>query len=387
MKIAHLQLLPLMTGVQRVTMDELERLDQTFEKKIICKEFGKMIEEAQLKNIDYNYIPELVREISPINDLVAFIKSFKIFRKEKFDIVHTHSSKTGVIGRVAAILAGVPFVVHTVHGYSFPAAKSKLQYALYFALEWVGAKCSDCIICLHEDDAKITVKKLGVSPYKVKIIPNGVETTKFYQDDEQRYQMREEMLFEKDDIVITMTGRLWEQKNPMVLIKAANEVINKHNKKVKFVFVGDGDLKDEMESYIAEHNLTGSVNLLGWRDDVPSILKASDIFVLPSLWEGMPLAILEAMATGLPCVVSNITGNDKLIYENENGYLFEPSNDKDLANKLIDLIDNKEKRKTFGARSRKQVELRFDINKRVVEISELYKTKNQPIKLTELLAK
>ncbi|HCO1401679.1 TPA: glycosyltransferase, partial [Escherichia coli] len=153
-KIVHVQLMPLLSGVQRVSLQEIERLPKNeYEISVICKEPGPLVDGLR-EDINKFYIPSLCREISLINDLRSLYLLYKNFKREKYDIVHTHSSKTGVLGRVAAKLAGVPCIIHTVHGFAFESAKRSYVRLLYRILERIGAKCSTKIICLHEDDKK-----------------------------------------------------------------------------------------------------------------------------------------------------------------------------------------------------------------------------------------
>ncbi|HDH7461920.1 TPA: glycosyltransferase, partial [Escherichia coli] len=167
-------------------------------------------------------------------------------------------------------------------------------------------------------------------------ISNGVDTEKFrpYAKNDKELCRRNIYNICDDDIIIGMIGRLWPQKNPLCLLKAISQLI-KSNKKIKCVFIGDGELYGEMADFINDNALHDSVKLLGWRNDTPILLNAMDIFVLPSLWEGMPLAILEAKSCGLPCVVSNIQGNRNIINGVDNGLLFDLNlNWHDLHDKL-----------------------------------------------------
>ncbi|OCH04137.1 glycosyltransferase family 4 protein [Aliivibrio fischeri] len=373
-KIAHIQLLPLLTGVQRVSLDELTRLNRDeFTPFMICKQSGPMTEECEKNGIHCLYSPTLVREISPIKDLKAFWDLYRLCKKYKFDIVHTHSSKTGVIGRLAAKLAGVPMIVHTVHGYAFPAAKNKLEKNIFLVMEWLGAKCSDLIICLHNADKKIAEDDLRVKSSKLAVLANGVNLSKFNPPTQKlRQDIRNVLDLPRDAIVIGMVGRLWEQKNPKALLTAAIEILKKRSD-IHFVFAGDGELKGELEDCVNYHGLNANIHFLGWRNDTEYVLKAFDVFVLPSLWEGMPLAILEAQATALPCIVSNIQGNNHLVYNNENGYLFELDNNMQLGSLILDLINNSQRRIEMGTCAFNKIKNDNNIEFRILTLSQHYK--------------
>ncbi|MGO5342472.1 MULTISPECIES: glycosyltransferase family 4 protein [Enterobacterales] len=375
-KIAHIQLLPLLTGVQRVSLDELSRLNKCdFESYIICKEYGPLIEECIKNNIKFIYCKNLVRNISITQDFRAFWSLYKLFKKNKFDIVHTHSSKTGVIGRIAAKLAGVPMVIHTVHGFSFPSAKGKLTKLIYFLMEWLGTKCSDKVICLHDKDRNFAKKYLGAKNKQLEIIPNGVDIMKFHPPTEyEKKIIREELHIPSEAIVIGMVGRLWKQKNPKLLMNSALSILEA-NKNIHLVFVGDGEFRSELEFTAENYSIKNQVHILGWRSDSNHILKAFDIFVLPSLWEGMPLAILEAQATGIPCIVSNIQGNNHLVQHNINGLLFSSNEEKDLTLCLNKLIDDYSLRYSLGNAGLANVRKRFSIEDRVNKIIKCYNPK------------
>lgn len=365
--------MPLLTGVQRVTLDELERLDKDlFDTFIICQKPGPLSVEAESKGITCLYVKQLVREISPRNDISALIKLFKQFKEYKFDIVHTHSSKTGVIGRVAAKLARVPLVVHTVHGFAFPAAKSKSQKVLFTLLEWIGTKCSDIVICLHDTDRLIAKNSLGSSDAQLQVIANGVDTSKFYPISlTERNVIRTEISIPHDAILVGMVGRLWEQKNPQTLLNTAINILTSRND-IHFVFVGDGDLRESLEQQAMDHGLSSNIHFLGWRNDTDKILKSLDIFVLPSLWEGMPLAILEAQATGLPCIVSNIQGNNHLVSNEYNGLLFDLNTPLQLHDAVLTLSDSPQLRKKYGSAALQKVLLNHNIDLRVLKIQKSY---------------
>ncbi|PMK74230.1 hypothetical protein BCT94_10595 [Vibrio breoganii] len=375
-KIAHLQLLPLITGVQRVSLDELERLKkEKFESYIISKEQGPMTIEAESKGINCLYCNNLVREISPIKDLIALWELYRLFREKRFDVVHTHSSKTGVIGRVAAKLAGVPMVVHTVHGFAFPAAKNRLERRLFHLMEWLGTKCSDKVICLHEADRKIARDSLGAKDSQLIVLANGVDIEKYSPlNKEQQVAIRKTLGLEQTDVVIGMVGRLWRQKNPTAFIDAAIHLLHK-GVEANFILVGDGELKTSLENQVVKAGFKDSIHFLGWRRDIPSILSALDIFVLPSLWEGMPLAIIEAQSSGLPCVVSNIQGNNHLVKESIDGLLFDLNYPEQLAKKIEYLIEHKKERLEFANNARSNVVKYNNINNRVEVISNLYLSK------------
>ncbi|MGN2615662.1 glycosyltransferase family 4 protein [Aliivibrio fischeri] len=325
-KILHIQLLPLLSGVQRVTLNEINEVNTDYPNKyayyVVCNGVGPLTDELEKIKIPFSLIPELKRNISPFNDIKSLFKMIRFIKNEEFDIVHTHSSKTGLIGRLAAKISGVKKVVHTVHGFSFPAADNLISKIVFYFMEWFAKFFTDELFVLNKTDYELAIKKLKYNKDKVHIIPNGINIDRF------RPQQKTH-----DGFRVVMVGRLWEQKNPMCLVYAAEMLLKKYSD-INIDFIGDGDLRDTMQNYLNKNNLSNNIKILGWINDVDKLLPKYDLFVLPSLWEGMPLAILEAQSCGLPAVVSDIPGNSDLIHNNLNGFVFAKNDASDLSSKI-----------------------------------------------------
>ena len=375
-RLAHLQLLPLITGVQKVTLDEFLILDRSnFEPVLICKEEGALTAAVEQLGLSSHYAPSLVRPISPHRDISAGLQLYKLLKRLAPDILHTHSSKTGILGRIAGRLSGVPVVIHTVHGYAFPYASSWLVRSIYFLMEYLGGKLGDAFVVLNESDRQMAIKTLRIPEEKVHLIPNGVGVKCYTKSTGgQRTKIRRENLNVSDDDVLCvgMVGRLWRQKNPACLLRAAQRVLKQTDKRVQFFFIGDGELRSELEQVISNHGLQSQIQVLGWRQDVATLLSGLDIFVLPSRWEGMPLAILEAMASSLPVIASDISGNRDLISHGVDGILFESDNDEQLAQGIMSLVNAEGMRDQMGVNARKKVLEHYAIHNRVERMEELY---------------
>jgi len=372
-RIVHLQLLPLMSGVQKVCLDELARLDRSrFEPFVICKEPGPFTEVLARAGIPYHCVPELVREISPVNDWRALRSLAQIFRVERFDIVHTHSSKTGILGRLAGRMAGVPVVMHTVHGYAFPAARNVFQSGLYLALEWLGARITDALVLLKQDDMEVARRRLHAPLRRLHLVPNGVDVECYAPRAEARSEIRRHKLgIDEGCVAVGMVGRLWEQKNPDCFMRAAIRLL-REGRDARFFLIGDGELAAGLEARIREAGHTDQIRILGWRDDVGELLAGLDIFVLPSRWEGLPLAIMEAMSAGLPAVVSDIPGNRDLVDHGVDGHVFSPDDDAELAARLASLIEDADLRRRMGVNARNKVLQNYGLAARVRKMERLY---------------
>jgi glycosyltransferase involved in cell wall biosynthesis len=373
-RIAHLQLLPLITGVQTVTMEEFKRLDRKrFNPYLICQQPGPLSEAGEREGIQCLFVPELRRSISPRQDWLALWRLRALFREHEFDIVHTHSSKTGVLGRIAAYLAGVPAVVHTVHGYACPAARNGLEKALFVIMEWIGARCCGAMIVLKEHDRQIGRRYLHVPSQRLHLLANGVDTDLYRPAGQaQRRRIRRARLgIDDETTAIGMVGRLWQQKNPACFVDAAAEVLEKR-RDVRFFLLGDGELRETLEQRIRRYGIASHVRILGWANDIPDLLPGLDVFVLPSRWEGLSLALLEALSSGVAAVVSDIPGNRDIITHEVNGLLFDDGDSGDLAEKLLRLVQESRLRERLALRGRVDVVAHYRLEDRMARVTELY---------------
>jgi glycosyltransferase involved in cell wall biosynthesis len=375
-RLMHVQLLSILSGVQRVSLDEFVTLPRDqFEPYLVCKSEGPLSRLASSFGAHCDFVPDLVRPISPASDIRALRGISAIIRRHRPDILHTHSSKTGLLGRLAGRWCGVPVIVHTVHGFAFPHTDSTLVRTFYRFLEIVGGFACDAVIVLNEDDRTIAIKQLRIPPNRVHLIGNGVDTAKFSpRSPDERMHLRQRVfgLASPTTVCIGMVGRLWRQKNPMCLVHAARLLRDRGLTDFKVLLIGDGELHSEILQNVNQMGLRDHVGLLGWRDDVPALLSGLDIFVLPSLWEGLPLAILEAMASGVPVVASAIPGNRELVEDSIDGHLFEANNAMVLAEKIQLLIDDPTRARQMGAAGREKIVSRYNLKVRTDRVRDLY---------------
>lgn len=376
-KIIHIQLFPLMSGVQKVSFDELSNLDSNlFERIVICKSEGEFTRRLQEIGVRVYLVPELRREISPVNDFFAFLHLRAFLTKELPDIVHTHSSKTGFLGRLAARAANVRSVVHTVHGYSFASQTNPILRFIFMCMERIAAFACDKIVVLNLVDANISTKILRISNNKLIMIPNGVDANVYSPPTaELRRRLRMNIFGISDNshCIIGMVGRLSVQKNPHCFLRAALALAEQYPN-TSFVLIGDGELRSEMEYVISGSAHSDRVSIIGWREDIADVLRALDVMVLPSRWEGMPLAILESMAVGVPVIASDIPGNNNLVCDGVNGRLF-PSNDAvALAQSIEEFINDPQMRWRYSEEARAKVLVHYSLINRMQEILTIYKT-------------
>ena len=334
---------------------------------------GILTEEAVRLGVKVNLIPELkqtaTKGIYIFSDVLATIKIYGVIKEARCDIIHTHSSKMGFLGRLAAKLAGVPIVIHTVQGFPFYREGHWIAKKLYLFLERLAGKWTDMLICVSRNDYDNAVTNSITSANRAIVIHNGVNLTKF--NPTLTSNLRNEFGFASHTPVIGMIARLDSQKNPQTFVKAA-AIVLESIEYAKFICAGDGVLYPEIKQMIDELNIAKSFILTGWRQDVPELLSTIDIFVIPSLWEGLPLSIIEAMAMGKPVISSDIPGSRELVMHNNTGLLVPPKNPEQLANAIIDLIQNKDKAKRFANNGQQLVKEKLDMNRIVEQHEEVY---------------
>ncbi len=331
---------------------------------------GSLIEETRKRNIDLTIMPELLREISPINDLKAIFKLRKMMIEGNYDVVHTHSSKAGVLGRVAAKWAGVPHIVHTVHGWSYHEHMSARKKNLYVALEKLGYRNGHAMVTVSPKDIDKGLAEGIGRREDYTVIRSGIELDRFGNPAVSREETRASLGIPADGLVIGSVTRLSEQKDPLTLIDSLAQVHQAHPE-IWSVIVGDGLLRPEVEAKIASYQLSDRILLTGLRRDVPELMAAFDIFVLASLWEGLPRVLPQAMATSLPIVCTIADGSAEAVIDGETGYLVPPQQPTAIAQKLAKLVEDSDLRQKMGVAGKARVPM-FGAKKMVRDIDLLY---------------
>ncbi|PIU83124.1 MAG: hypothetical protein COS68_05750, partial [Elusimicrobia bacterium CG06_land_8_20_14_3_00_38_11] len=283
-KVVHIITLLELGGAQENTLYTCEHLDKNkFDVMLLCGKGG--ILDAQTKNIRIYFVKELMREICPFYDLIAFIKIYKILKKEKPDIVHTHSSKAGIIGRWAAYYAKVPLIIHTFHGFGFNDEQNYFVRKIYILAERLTAKITDKLVAVsYENISKGLKNKIG-NELQYTMIRSGIKLQDYQIDIDFEKKKKEFGL--KNEHIVGMIACFKKQKAPLDFIKTAKSVCAE-KPDAKFILVGDGVLRKRIEAEIKKLNLEKNVILTGWRKDTNEIIKIFDVFVLTSLWEGLP---------------------------------------------------------------------------------------------------
>ncbi len=362
-KIAHLQVLPIMSGVQKISLEIFRHLDRDkYDIYLICApasiEYGgSLIEEAEKLGVYVITVPSLKRSIG-WHDFATFKNLIRIFKKEQFDIIHTHSSKTGFLGRIAAKIAGCPYIIHTVHGIAFHKHQNIIKQLLFFKLELLSGLCTDKIVSVNQYYRRYF---RGIFASKFMTIYNAIDYSKIDLKHDK-----------KDGVVrVLFVGRLDKQKNPFGFIKAA-EILLKENREMEFYLAGTGEYYDEIKEYLNRKKLQEKIHLLGWVEDINIWLSRCDIFCSSSIYEAFGLVFCEAGFAKLPTVAIAVEGVPEVVLHNKTGFLVPVNNEEKMAQRIAQLADNESLRLEFGEAAHKWVTEKFKYENFIQQYLRLY---------------
>ena len=335
-------------GAQKQLLSLLKGLDkERFNPYILSAYDGLLVNAAQdIEGLELIRCRFLERPIHPVKDILALFFIYRFIKNNQIDIVHTHSSKAGVLGRLAASAAGVKNIIHTVHGWSFHNYQGKITYYFYLLLEKLCASLSSAIIVVSQWDKRLALQQAVGRQDKYKLIRYAVNYEEF-KNNTEAVGVRKEFGLSEADLVVGMVACFKPQKAPLDFIKLAS-VIKKDFPAAKFILVGDGVLRKKISVLIKKLNLEEQIILTGWRNDIARILSCLDIFVLTSLWEGLPIIVLEAMAAGLPVVATDTGGISEVVLHGATGYLVKPQDRRALQDRVKELLMKPGLRKEFG---------------------------------------
>lgn len=319
--------------------------------------------------IPTSIIPTLSNCRDPRLLIGATLDLARLIRRKQYDIVHTHSSVAGIVGRVAAVTARVPVIVHHVHGWGLQEGMSIPMRHSYLGLERFCARFTKCLVAVSAPTIhKGLAHRIG-SRDKYELIYNGINLQQFRQQTEDP-KLRLELGLDPDCKVVGMIGRLDRQKNPLDFIRAA-AVVERHCPQTRFLIVGDGALRPECEQMINKLNLRRRCILLGFRNDVSKILPMITVVASTSLWEGLPVVFQEAMCAGKPIVSNDVDGVSDVVREGETGYLVAPHRPEDTADRILRLLKDDELCDRLSSRARLDA-MKFSTEQMLKDIERLY---------------
>lgn len=295
------------------------------------------------------HVVDTPRGLSPLAVARAILRTYRLLRRERFDIIHTHGSVIGLIGRVAAWLARTPIVAHQVHGFHHHDAMRPGQRAIYIWVEKVLALLADRLVFQNQADVDECLRR-GIAPRrKLALVGNGIQFGAFAPGPEPA----------NDPPIILCVARFEPVKNHGLLLEAAR-LLAEQGVAFRLLLVGDGELRGQYEGWVREHGLAERVEFLGYRDDVPALTAAAEVCVLPSLKEGLPRAIIEAAACARPMVATNVVGNRDTIIDGVTGFLVPLDDAAAMAGRLAMLLADAGLRRRIGQAALAHARQHFD---------------------------
>lgn len=316
---------------------------------------GKLLDNTGPSTFKVVEFPDMVREISPWHDIKAFFKLKKYFRENRFDVVHTHSSKAGIIGRFAARAAGVPVVVHTVHGQAFHPYQSKWKNRLFILLEKLAAAKCDMIYAVAQAMIDQCVASKVAPEEKYMVVYSGMETGDF-ANSVRDLVLREKLGIPEHAKVIVTVARLFHQKGYEYVIPAAEKVL-RQAPDTHFLFIGDGPMYDELQKHLRSRGIAGNFHFAGLipPSEVCNYLVQGDLLWHLSLHEGLPRAVVQALATGIPAIGFALDGTPEVISDGVTGYLTAAEDVDSVAARTLELLNDPELAQQMGQAGQKKV--------------------------------
>jgi glycosyltransferase involved in cell wall biosynthesis len=334
---------------------------------------GSLVERARDAGYEYLELPELIRAVNPWMDARARRMLCMEFRRLRPDIVHTHSSKAGIIGRLAAEDARVPLIVHTIHGMSFNRTQPWLIRRLYAWLEWWAARCTDAIVTVADAMIEQTVAARVCKRSKLRTVYSGMEVSRFTPTAEARAAVRQAWGVGPDTVVVGTIARLFRRKGYEQLIPVMAAAVAREPR-LHFVWVGDGAQRGDYEAELERLGLHERTTLAGLvsPERVPEMLAGFDVLAHTSQWEGLPRAVVQALLMQVPAVAFGIDGTPEVVLDRQTGRLIKPGQTDAFVDALVELAGDESQRRTYGQAGRAHCLDRFDHNRMVDRLEGLY---------------
>jgi glycosyltransferase involved in cell wall biosynthesis len=370
-RIVHLITRLELGGAQQNTLFCVAHHDRSrFAVGLWAGEGGMLDAEARaIDGADVRILPWLVHPIAPARDLGAVWRLASMLRD--VDLLHTHSSKAGILGRAAGRIAGIPGIVHTVHGWSFNDAQPPLVRRFYVEAERAAARVTDRIVCVSQFDRDRGIAAGIGHPSQYRVLRSGIDATLYVSPPGARERVRASLGIGPQDVVVGSIANFKPQKSPLDFVEAARQAFGR-DPRLRFFIAGDGALRPAVERAIAQADLGRVVHLLGWREDVPELLAAMDVFLLTSLFEGLPRVVLQAVAASVPVVATHTGGIAEVLVDGETGRLVPPGDPVAAADAIVELARDERPRSRMAAAARLRLGEEFDNRRLVRDLEALY---------------
>jgi glycosyltransferase involved in cell wall biosynthesis len=373
-RVLHIHTLPVISGSGINTFLTMRGMKgDRYEPVLACAPGGALIDLVQRHGMEVKTFPSLVQPLHPLKDLKAILDLTGHLRTRPYQVVHTHNSKAGFIGRLSAKLARVPAIVHTVHGFAFHPQEPPWRRFLFRNLERLAAHWCDRMIFVSQPLVEWASKeKIGCMSKRARIY-SGIEMERFQPVSEQeKRRLRARWGLGEQNAVIGIVSKLWEGKGHDLLIQTFKE-IRKEMPQARLVIVGEGYLMESLRTLVSQLQLSDVVIFTGFLEEIPQIIATFDVAVLPSYFEGMGRVLLEAMAMEKPVVGTRVGGIPDLIEEGLNGFLVSPGSRKELASTILKILSDKALAARMGLEGLKKMTDRFSAESMVRSIEVVYR--------------
>jgi glycosyltransferase involved in cell wall biosynthesis len=333
---------------------------------------GDMFHLAREKGVNPVILSNLGRDLNPIHDLSTLWQLYSLFRREKPDIVHTHTAKAGTVGRLAARLAGVPVIVHTFHGHVLHGSFGPLKTHFFRKVEQLLARCSSAIIAVSEQ-CRQDLLAYGIStPEHIQMIPLGLELDRFrVRDPAVRAALRQEWGIPPEAFLTGMIARMVPIKRHEDLFRAIALVLPAFPD-AWFAVIGDGELRPPLEALARELGIAHRVVFTGFRNDTPAVYQALDLTALTSANEGLPVTVIESLSAGKPVVATRVGGVPELIQDGETGFIVQPNDPASIAEGLKKALANPGLTRNMGIEAQEMTIERYSSRRLLRDIEALY---------------
>lgn len=335
--------------------------------------------EEELLHVDKKHNVYFNRSPFSVSNIKAYKQLKELIDTNDYKLVHCHTPIAGAITRLASMRArrkGTK-VIYTAHGFHFFKGSPRKNWLIYYPIEKLMSRFTDILITINEEDYNLSIKR-NFKANEIKLVHGvGVNLNKFQAQTEYRKrQTREEYGFQENDFILFYAAELNFNKHQDLLIEVVN-ILKEKVPNVKLLLVGSGTLENEYKEHVKKLRLDPYIEFLGYRRDVQNLLMTADVALASSRREGLPINVIEAMATGLPLVVTNVRGHRSLIIDNENGFVNEVNDSKGFSKSIEKLYKNEELRNCFGKRNIELAE-KYDLENILRDMAEIYMKALEP---------
>jgi len=361
------QIITVSSSLKGLMLNQMQSLQQVGYEIVGISSPGPEIPAVEAAGIRHIPLP-MARDIAPLADLKALWQLYTLMRREKFTIVHTHLAKPGLLGQLAARMAGVPVVINTIHGFHFHDQMSPWKRRFFIQLEKIAAGCSDLILSQNKEDLETALKEGVCPPEKIEHLGNGIDLTRFNPDhvsETARQQKQAELGLPHDALVIGFVGRLAAKRKGFLDFLQAGQRVIERCPQVHLLILGETDYgkPDAVHPTVAkDFGIDSHCHFLGFRpnEELPLWYSLMNLLVLPSPYEGIPRAVMEASAMGVPAVVTDVRGNREAVEPGRNGLLVPLGNVPALAEAIVELLTDHDRAQQMGQAGRRMAIANFD---------------------------